>query len=273
METVMEELIKTAKMILAAGAAGPTEKMTQFIMLLMGAVILLIIVLCLLLLAVRQKNQHMREHGQMMEKMFHYQKKYYEEMLKKYEDMRGFHHEFQHHMKTIHAMLKEDHREELQKYVSQLCGDYEEMQMQHTGNAIADYILNEVVRDMAGQTKIEIIGTFPEHIQMEETDFCVLFFNVLENAKEALQKTEEGGILRIEIKNYQGKLYLTVSNSIRQEMGTNLQTDKGDETRHGYGIQNMWKTIEKYHGEMEFRREGNLFSVDIMLSNVIKNDV
>lgn len=44
------------------------------------------------------------------------------------------------------------------------------------------------VKDMDGQTEIEIIGRFPEHIQMEETDFCVLFFNMLENAKEDLQK-------------------------------------------------------------------------------------
>lgn len=35
----------------------------------------------------------------------------------------------------------------------------------------------------------------------------------------------------------------------------------------------MREIIEKYHGEMGFRREGKLFSVDIMLSNMTKNDV
>lgn len=259
--------------ILVVGEVDPPEKMTQFIMLSMGVVILLMILLCLLLLTVRQKNQHMRNRDQIREEMFHYQKKYYEEMMRKYEDMRGFRHEFQHHMRVIRAMLKEDNREELQAYVSRLCGSYEEMKMIHTGNAVADYILNEIVGGMSVQAEIEIVGNFPERMRMEETDFCVLFFNVLENAKEALQKAEGDRRLKIEIKNYQEKLYLTVANSTRQEMDLKLQTDKHDETRHGYGIQNMRKIIEKYHGEMEVRREGTLFIVDIMLSNVIKNDV
>ena len=38
-----------------------------------------------------------------------------------------------------------------------------------------------------------------------------------------------------------------------------------DNSKHGYGLSNIRKSIEKYNGHIDVRHEGNVFSVGILL--------
>lgn len=93
------------------------------------------------------------------------------------------------------------------------------------------------------------------------------FFNILENAKEAVENIEGKKKILLEIRNYQKNLYLVVKNSIGQEAGTkiNLKTQKMDKKIHGYGIRNIKQVVMDYQGEIEWKQEDGFLIVEIVL--------
>ncbi len=245
----------------------PSQGMKQFVAFVMGIVIFLILILCILLLILKQKNEDMIRNNQMQKELFYYQKKYYEENLKKQEDLASFRHEFCHHVKGMLAMLEKGYYSNLNEYLMQLTNTYQEMNIAHTGYYLADYILSEIKEELSEQVEVTIIGRFPEQMNIKESDFCVLFFNVLENAKEAVEKVEGKRKILLEIRNYQKNLYLVVKNSIRQEaeMEISLKTEKRDKKIHGYGIRNIKQVVINYQGEIEWKQEYGFFIVEIIL--------
>ena len=43
------------------------------------------------------------------------------------------------------------------------------------------------------------------------------------------------------------------------------KTTKEDKTMHGWGLQNVQQTVQKYGGNLKFRQEENQFIVDVMM--------
>lgn len=187
--------------------------------------------------------------------------------MKKQEDLASFRHEVYHHVKGMRAMLEKGYIANLKEYLTELTNTYQETKIVHTGYYLADYILSEIKEELSEQVKLTIIGRFPEQINIKESDFCVLFFNILENAKEAVENIEGKKKILLEIRNYQKNLYLVVKNSIGQEAGTkiNLKTQKMDKKIHGYGIRNIKQVVMDYQGEIEWKQEDGFLIVEIVL--------
>ena len=43
------------------------------------------------------------------------------------------------------------------------------------------------------------------------------------------------------------------------------KTTKEDKTMHGWGLQNVRETVQKYGGTLKFKQEENQFIVDVMM--------
>ena len=88
---------------------------------------------------------------------------------------------------------------------------------------------------------------------MEDVDFCVLLSNLLDNAKEALEKVEGMRLIEMEVKRFQEKLYLTVSNNVADGQIDFGHTSKEDKLHHGYGVRNIRRVVEKYNGTVQWQ--------------------
>lgn len=211
-----------------------------------------------------QKKNQLEIIQELTQRCYDYQKNYYEGIIRKDEELRRFRHDIRKHMGAIAVLCEEGKTEKVQNYIRELQGDFEELTVCRTGNAIADYFINQMIEEMraCGNFDYTVTGRFPAELRLTESDLCILLGNAMDNAKEALLKCEGERTLSIEIKSYKDRLYLTVANStVDSEL--DLTTSKQDKENHGYGIKNMERVTEKYGGKIEYTLGNGMFVLKI----------
>lgn len=207
---------------------------------------------------------HMQWLRKQDEKHLKAQSKYYQELTEKDEGVRRFQHDVKKHIYALDALCKEGNLESVQSYISELIQEVQKFAGIQTGNQIADCFFYTVVQELekTGGVDYEIVGRFPREMNVNNVDFCVLFANAMENAKEALEKLEDGGKLILVIRNYQKKVYITLKNTTKPRDEKNESTNKNS---RGYGLQNMKLVTEKYGGTIEWKQTKDLFELNISI--------
>ena len=75
--------------------------------------------------------------------------------------------------------------------------------------------------------------------------------------------------INLKIEFSKGILFLNLKNTFNGEIKYNKEENtivsKKESDLHGYGLKNIKKTIEKYHGCMEISEKEKLFNIDILL--------
>ena len=193
------------------------------------------------------------------------QQKYYEDVLKKDEGIRQFRHDITKHMSVIKKLCEKNNIEEAKRYVDLLYVDYQQYEVVYTGNIVSDCFISSTIDNLRSEPEFEykIIGKFPEQIRISNNDLCIVLSNALENAQNALKKVDGKKELRIAIKNYKERIFLTIENTALAEDTKNLYN--GITQGHGYGTVNMKRVVEKYGGTIEFLFEKNIFTVKIFI--------
>ena len=246
------------------GAITNTKKDVMFLMDIIAAIIFMII--CILFFYTRQSKAHLEELNEANQSHLALQHQYYKSSLMQYEDMRSFQHDINKHIFVISELCRKNKFDDLKDYVKTMAQSYDKVRTVQTGNFIADSIISYSLRTlrMEGNFKFLLDGHFPEKFFMEDVDFCVLLSNLLENAKEALERVEGMRLIHMEIKRFREKFYLTVSNSVSEGEIDFCHTSKSDKLHHGYGVQNIRRVVEKYHGTVEWKQERGMAVVDIL---------
>lgn len=246
------------------GAITNSKKDVMFLMDIIAAIIFMII--CILLFYTRQSKAHLEELNEANKSYLALQHQYYKSSLLQYEDMRSFQHDINKHIFVISELCRKDKFDDLKDYVKTMAESCDKVRTVHSGNFIADSIISYSLGALRseGNFKFLLDGHFPEKFFMEDVDFCVLLSNLLENAKEALERVEGMRLIHMEIKRFREKFYLTVSNSVSEGEIDFCHTSKSDKLHHGYGVQNIRRVVEKYHGTVEWKQERGMAVVDIL---------
>lgn len=228
------------------------------------AVCIFIIVL-ILFLYTKQSKKQLEKMNRLNIQYLELQKRYYEDSLKQYEDMRSFRHDINHHLYILSELCREDKVGELKEYIETMAKGYEKMRGMHSGNFIADCIISRILHELKDKEAFlfDLEGHFPETFFMEDIDFCILLSNLLENAKEAMERITGECLLQMEIKSFHQWFYLIVRNSVATEEIDFHRTSKADKRNHGFGVQNISRIVEKYHGTVEWDFENGMAEVKI----------
>lgn len=196
--------------------------------------------------------------------------KHCEEVENMYRQVRGWRHDYKHHIQTMKAHLLMGQYEELDRYLNELDVDLATVDtVVKTGNVRIDAILNSKL-SVAKSKKIKVNAKaiVPKELPMPEVDLCVVIGNLLDNAIEACDKEsgQEERFIRVYIDILKEQLYIYVANSmgseIRKQGRLYLSTKRGD---HGFGLMRVDKVVEKYHGYLNRQHEEGVFATEIML--------
>ena len=208
---------------------------------------------------------------ELLSKQFENQIEYYEKIQKYYDEFRSFRHDFKNHVLCLRSLVAANRTEEAIEYMN----DMESMAAQkkeefNTGNIIIDALLNDKSEKAKNsRSKLEFSGFVPT-MGITKADLCIIMANAIDNAIEACAKDESEEIksIKIDANFKQGYFFLKISNPMFEEVkinGKKLITSKSDKERHGFGVANIMRTVEKYEGTADITTDNNTFVLDIQM--------
>ena len=188
-----------------------------------------------------------------------------------HKEIRKIWHDFNNHISCIDMLLQMDNIKRAREYISQMKLNSENVTFEiKTGNEIADAVINQkYMKAKKHQIEFSVQGFLGEDIGINAVDLCALMSNGIDNAIEANLKIEDESKRNIQIymKPYKDYLLIEIINTVKEEIQQKeiLETTKKDKNKHGFGMLNMKKIVEKYKGYLRYNCENNHFNLSIML--------
>ena len=202
------------------------------------------------------------------------QKEYYQSMLAREEETRKYRHDMNNHLIVMEAFLKENSTEELKNYLARIGEEFQKVssKVYFTGNAVIDAISGHYIPSVADFTDIRIQGRLPSELPTDELNICIIYSNLLKNAVEELQRLREQGgrplELLLEFRLGSRFMEINLSNSMRENpafRGIFTPTSKEDHANHGFGLSNVYRTVEKENGTFTVTRKKGMFCARVIL--------
>ena len=208
------------------------------------------------------------EHQIMEEQISMYQKQF--RIIKQSQNkIDSIQHDMKNHMLLINSYLENKNYAAAESYIKDI-QNYISVPERYvdTGNQELDAILNYFL-DKADKIhcKIETKIIVPDCTLVSEFDLNMLLGNLLDNALEALEKTEEK-YLYIGISYHKGMMLINIKNSfdgILDKNGDAYYSRKKDMGKHGIGLRNIKEIVQKYNGEINIGAVEKMFNINIIL--------
>ena len=201
------------------------------------------------------------------------QKKYFEEIDKRYQETRRLWHDFNNHLLTIKALYGTGQAREAENYIEALSlQSRQNLLPAKTGSNAVDLLLfqkSQTAKELRLQITFTIACDLKKY-SFREYDLCSILGNLLDNAMEASSEFKEGApeiLLRMEEQG--GMLFLSCQNgylSERKRKGNQLLTTKKDAANHGMGLLSVERICRKYGGSMEILARDGKFLVTLLLN-------
>lgn len=230
-------------------------------LLVVGTSILGIIIMCssIMLHVLLVQRKALKEEKLYNEQCVYQQSKQLELLHDKDESLRSFRHDYNSHFNVMQDLLSEKNYIELEKYLEDLHEYNDSINYISTNNFIADAIINQYCEQgKRNNIVIDSEGQFPGDMKISRTDLCSLLSNSIKNAYESTNKCNNNRIISIDITNYNGIVFLAISNPISQKINERngfMETTKMDKRNHGIGQKNMIQVIERNNGTIEWECE------------------
>ncbi|MBQ6815414.1 MAG: GHKL domain-containing protein [Lachnospiraceae bacterium] len=225
----------------------------------LGAVIMLFI----------QRNVY-KEKKLVTEKYLNEQKYHYEYLEKRETETKKFRHDLSNHMQLLSELAKKGNYDEFDNYLETININIEKFANYKTvQNGIVDAILNQYYSKAKQYgIEMEIKGRFPLDCAIDAYDLCTIFSNVLSNAVEAAIEADEKEIY-VECRYTEKDIIIVVENTFKDEgqFGDGkIKTRKENVDYHGYGLENIRESIEKYNGMLNIKIDGSVFKLTILFN-------
>ncbi len=209
----------------------------------------------LLLISWMERNARLREETLSLQTQSRAQQESMEALGAAYARQRKLTHDFQAHLDLLSGLLAQNPHDvrEAQRYLDSLrAAQTSRLLLVNTHHAALDALLNQKAL-VAQNRKIDIQFSVNDlsAVNIPTEDLAVLISNTLDNAVEACEKLPEGDRqIFVKVLMEEDVLFYAVRNrSLPVEVlpGRLPATTKEPSSLHGYGLQNVQTTLEKYH--------------------------
>ena len=179
-------------------------------------------------------------------------------------------HDMKNHLIAISELSKKHGDTDITDYISALSGKMVQAEeYSQTGILSLDSIINYKLTQ-AERSSISVFCeiALPDDLNIEADDFVTIIGNLLDNAIEAAEKTQNDKYIFLNIRYTKGTLFITVKNSFDGVLNIKnhrFQTTKKDTALHGIGLQSIEAAIRKYNGELLTSHSDTEFIVKIIM--------
>lgn len=233
-------------------------------MLAMGIFVMLV---SLVLLYKAMKENYRAKQSQMKLAQLEYNQKlsesYFENVTQSAQMLMKYKHDFNNMITTALHMVNSEDDSTKQQGVKLL----EEIRDKNKATAIPLYCKNPVVNTIlfdksakaqAEDVELSIEAKLPEKIDIELTDICSVYTNLIDNGIRSASVSEDN---RLELKTWcdMGYLFVKTRNypDDTQLPEINNSFDIKNISSHGYGLSILEDMAEKYGGSFEINKQGN----------------
>ena len=220
-----------------------------------------------------------KSHEDKLKSALHEQEKDYyfsqlQLMQQSAEQIKTIRHDMKMHLATAMDYNANNRTDELADYLKGLLGDIGKGEVySDTGNIAVDSIINfKLKAAVENNIQLDSKVLVPPVLNIEAADVVTILGNLLDNALDAVSKVEDKRI-KLNVKATKGNLFIAIENTfdgkIKYANGKDgiekVIVTRKDNSKHGYGLKNIRKSVEKYNGHMDINHEGNIFTVGILL--------
>ena len=219
-----------------------------------------------------KESEKIRQLNQLEEELKKMKSEYEERLLEVENNIRIYQHDMENHLICLMELAYEENANRVMNYVKELKNDFVDRKKQfyQTGNFIVDVLLNHYVSLLSDDVKKDVKGKWIQDLDVTEVELCSVFSNLMQNAVEALIKPITNKKY-LEIRFVQGKTYakLEIKNSLErlpeQDRQGNLISTKEDRKKHGIGLMNVRRIVEKNGGKFEIEMTKEEFKSIVIL--------
>lgn len=218
-----------------------------------------------------QKEEYLRIRSELIR--VKQEKSYYDILDKQNQQLMIYAHDVKNHLAAIQSLSDDP---QIQGYVDRLSGELERYtQSCHSGNKLLDVILNRYVlecqkRGLAFEYNVKVCNLR----DLEDMDLVTILGNLLDNAIEAAEKSQEKTVyLETSLRNHYQVILIQNSSLPPKEAHGRLQTSKSDRSMHGFGLKSVAKCLKKYQGDLhwDYDEDNHLFTMTVMIDTILQD--
>ena len=186
-------------------------------------------------------------------------------------EMRGYKHDFHHHLQALKGQLEAGKIERALLYIDELDNKLMNVDtLLKTGNISLDAILSaKIAQAKAEGISVTVKAVVPDALTISDVELSIVAGNLLDNAIEACRTAAGERFIRIYMTIKGKMLYFSMLNSAgekQKKKGSLFSSSK--EGLHGFGLRRAEAIIEEHGGWVKYNSEDGAFTSEFLVPAV-----
>ena len=197
--------------------------------------------------------------------------KHLNEVRSIHKEMRGYKHDFHHHLQALKGQLEAGEVDRALAYIEQLDNQLMNVDtLLKTGNVSLDAILSaKIAQAKAENIAVTVKANVPDQLTISDLDLSIIIGNLLDNAIEACRTVTGERFIRIFISMKGTMLYFSMLNAAgakKKKTGSLFATHK--DGVHGFGLRRAEAILEEHGGWVKYNSEDGAFTSEFLVPAV-----
>ena len=194
--------------------------------------------------------------------------KHLNEVRSIHKEMRGYKHDFHHHLQTLKGQLEAGEVDRALAYIEQLDNQLMNVDtLLKTGNVSLDAILSaKIAQAKAENIAVTVKANVPDQLTISDLELSIIIGNLLDNAIEACRTVTGERFIRIFISMKGTMLYFSMLNAAgakKKKTGSLFATHK--DGVHGFGLRRAEAILEEHGGWVKYNSEDGAFTSEFLV--------
>ena len=197
--------------------------------------------------------------------------KHLNEVRSIHKEMRGYKHDFHHHLQALKGQLEAGEVERALAYIEQLDNQLMNVDtLLKTGNVSLDAIFSaKISQAKAENIAVTVKANVPDTLTISDLELSIIIGNLLDNAIEACRTVTGERFIRIFISMKGTMLYFSMLNAAgakKKKTGSLFATHK--DGVHGFGLRRAEAILEEHGGWVKYNSEDGAFTSEFLVPAV-----
>jgi two-component system sensor histidine kinase AgrC len=198
-------------------------------------------------------------------------KRHLEEVRSIHQEMRGYKHDFHHHLQTLKGQLEAGEVDRAIAYIEALGKDLQNVDtLLKTGNVTVDAILSAKLAQARSEgIPVTVEANLPPELTLTDVELSIVLGNLLDNAIEACREAAGDRFIRLSLRMKGRMLYFYLLNAAgkkKLKLGSLFKTGKTG--AHGFGLHRAETILEKHGGWVKYNSEEGAFTSEFLVPAV-----